>query len=197
MKHLDVAILLAIAAVFGRCRRCLRRYRRGQSVERGDQRWLIVLHLDEDVAANRRGGLEGLFLAVQGVEGEQATLQMQVRDQSLRNRNFVGFVVNFDMRQDDPAVPREHAQDLRRLLVLQGVKAAPQRLAVDRKQRQTIRARAGQSLRMQAERLLHIGRVETSHDVSDLRVHGALSIFDGKSTLNRRKCATMNSGILR
>src|ERR1700760_1329489 len=49
-------------------------------------------------------------LATTYVEGEQATLQMQVRDQSLRNRNFVGFVANFDMRQDDPAVPREHAQ---------------------------------------------------------------------------------------
>jgi len=27
-------------------------------------------------------------------------------DQSLRNRDFVGFVVNFDMRQDYPAVRR-------------------------------------------------------------------------------------------
>ena len=105
-----------------------------------------------------------------GVEGEQAIRQMQVRDQSLRNRDFVGFVVNVDMRQDDPAVGREDAQDLRRLLVLQGVKAAPQGLAVDREQRQTIRAGAGQPLRMQAERLLHLGRVETGQDISDLRV---------------------------
>src|SRR3954447_631710 len=74
------------------------------------------------------------------------------------------------MRQDYPAGRRQHAQDLRRLLVLQGVKAAPQRLAVDREQRQAICSGAGQSPRMQAERLLQVARVETGHDVSDLRV---------------------------
>src|SRR5690349_16236856 len=170
VKYLDVAIFLAIAALFGRRERILGRYRCGQSVERGDQRWLIVLHLDEDATANRGGGLEGLFLAVQGIEGEQAIRQMQLRDQSLRNWDFVGFVVNVDMRQNYPAIGREDAQDLRRLLVLQGVKAASQRLAVDRKLRPAIRAGAGQSLRMQSERLLHIGRVETGYDVPDLRV---------------------------
>src|SRR3954471_19263734 len=170
VKYLDVAIFLAIAALFGRCERVLRRYRCGQIVERVDQRWLIVLHLDEDTTANRGGRLEGLFLAVHGVEGEQAILQFEFRDQSLRNRDFVGFVVNVDRRQDDPAVGREDAQDLRRLLVLQGVKAAPQGLTVDREQRQTIRAGAGQPRRMQAERLLHVARVETGQDISDLRV---------------------------
>src|SRR5689334_12826156 len=79
VKYLDVAIFLAIAALFGRCERILGRYRRRQSVERGEQRWLIVLHLDEDATANRGGGLEGLFLAVQGIEGEQAIRQMQLQ----------------------------------------------------------------------------------------------------------------------
>src|SRR3954471_4136187 len=104
VKYLDVAICLAITALFGRCERFVRRYRCGQIVERVDQRWLIVRHLDEDMAANRGSGLEGLFLAVHGVEGEPAIPPFEVRDQSLRNRDVVGFVVNFDRRQDDPSV---------------------------------------------------------------------------------------------
>ena len=77
MKHQDVAIFFAITALFGRCERFVRRYRRRQIVERGDQRWLIVLYLDEDAAASRSGELECLLLAVHGFRGEQAILQFR------------------------------------------------------------------------------------------------------------------------
>src|SRR5215212_1567222 len=72
-----------------------------------------------------------VFLAVQGVGGEQDAVQAQLLDQRLGRRDLVA-LGDLLMGQDERALAGEGAEHLRRGLVVEMVEAAPQRLAVQR-----------------------------------------------------------------
>ena len=70
-----------------------------------------------------------VFLAVQGVGGEQDAPQAQLLDQHLGRRDLVAFG-DLLMGQDERRLAGEGAEHLRRGLVVEMVEAAPQCLAV-------------------------------------------------------------------
>ena len=101
-----------------------------------------------------------VFLAVQGVGGEQDAPQAQLRDQRLRRRDLVA-LGDLLMGQDERRLAGEGAEHLGGGPVVQVVEAAAQRLAV---QRDDPPPRRGGSvtklLGMAAEGGLDLGRVE-------------------------------------
>jgi hypothetical protein len=72
-----------------------------------------------------------VFLAVQGIGGEQDAAQAQLLDQHLDRRDLVAFD-DLLMREDKGRLAGERAQHLGGGLVVQMVEAAPKRLAVQR-----------------------------------------------------------------
>src|SRR3954465_13206568 len=73
-----------------------------------------------------------VFLAVHGVDGEDAAGQAERFDQGLDGWGLVRRLLGGVMGQDDPMIDGERAQHMRRLSVREGIEAAPERLAVDR-----------------------------------------------------------------
>ena len=115
-----------------------------------------------------------VFLAVQGIGGEQDAAQAQPLDQRPGRRDLValgGLLVG----QDQRGLAGEGAQHVRDRLVVQVVEAAPERLAVERDH-----ARPGgrrpfvRPPGMPAEGGLQLGRVERQEETAQ-RVHGRRS----------------------
>jgi hypothetical protein len=101
-----------------------------------------------------------VFLAVQGVGGEQDAPQAQPLDQRLRRRDLVA-LDDLLVGQDERRLAGERAEHLRRGPVVQVVEAAAQRLAVQRDD--PLRRRSGgapELLGVAAEGGLEVGRVE-------------------------------------
>ena len=101
-----------------------------------------------------------VFLAVQGVGGEQDAPQAQPPDQRLRRRDLVA-LDDLLVGQDERRLAGERAEHLRRGPVVQVVEAAAQRLAVQRDD--PLRRRSGgapELLGVAAEGGLQLGRVE-------------------------------------
>src|SRR4051812_29649136 len=72
-----------------------------------------------------------VFLTVHGVDGEDAAGQAERFDQGLDGWDLVRLLPDNVMSQNDPMIDGESAQHMRRLSVSEGIKAAPERLAVD------------------------------------------------------------------
>lgn len=66
-----------------------------------------------------------------GVEREHPFRQPQRGDQRLRRRDFVEFLVDDLMGEDDLVIDGEGTEDMRRLAVGKSIEALPKRLAVD------------------------------------------------------------------
>src|SRR3954465_14138289 len=77
-------------------------------------------------------GISKVFLTVHGVDREDAAGQAERFDQSLDGWDLVRLLLDDFMSQDDPMIDGKSAQHMRRLSVREGIKAAPERLAVDR-----------------------------------------------------------------
>src|SRR3954452_11140378 len=75
--------------------------------------------------------ISNVFLTVHGVDGEDAAGQAERFDQGLDGWDLVRLLLDDFMGQDDPMIDGESAQHMRRLSVREGIKAAPERLAVD------------------------------------------------------------------
>src|SRR3982751_4268214 len=76
--------------------------------------------------------VSNVFLTVHGVDGKDAAGQAERFDQGLDGWDLVRRLLDDFMGQDDPMIDGESAQHMRRLSVREGIKAAPERLAVDR-----------------------------------------------------------------
>jgi hypothetical protein len=101
-----------------------------------------------------------VFLAVQGVGGEQDAAQAQPLDQRLRRRDLVA-PGDLLVGQDERRFAGEGAEHLRRGPVVQVVEAAAQRLAVQRDDPPPRRGRSViEPLGVAAEGGLQLGRVE-------------------------------------
>jgi len=101
-----------------------------------------------------------VFLAVQGVGGEQDAAQAQPPDQRLRRRDLVA-LGDLLVGEDERRLAGERAEHLRRGPVVEVVEAAPQRLAVERDDPPP--RRGGdviEPLGVAAEGGLQLGRVE-------------------------------------
>src|ERR1019366_1618982 len=72
------------------------------------------------------------FLTVHRVERDDAVRNAEFFQKLLRCRNFVGFLVDFDMRQHQRRVGGEGAEYLLRPDVVEGVKTSLENLAVER-----------------------------------------------------------------
>ena len=79
--------------------------------------------------------LSKVFLTVHGVDRDDAAGQAERFDQGLDGWDLVRLFPDDFMSQDDPMIDGESAQHMRRLSVREGIKAAPERLAVDRAKR--------------------------------------------------------------
>ena len=116
-----------------------------------------------------------VFLAVQGVGGEQDAAQAQPLDQRLRRRDLVA-LGDLLVGEDERRLAGEGAEHLRRGPVVQVVEAAPQRLAV---QRDDPPPRRGggvpELLGVAAEGGLQFGRVERVEE-------GAQGVDGGRAT---------------
>lgn len=66
-----------------------------------------------------------------GIDGDQRLGQAEFAEQGLHRRNLVRLVVAVQMRQHQPGVRREGAQDMGRLAVVEVIEAVAQRFAVD------------------------------------------------------------------
>src|SRR3954468_4977333 len=100
-----------------------------------------------------------VFLAVQGVGGEQRAAQAQLLDQRLRRRDLVA-LGDLLVGQDERRLAAERAEHLRRGQVVEMVEAAAQRLAVQRDDPPARRGSAPELLGLAAEDGLQLGRVE-------------------------------------
>jgi hypothetical protein len=76
--------------------------------------------------------ISNVFLTVHGVDGEDAAGQAERFDQGLDGWDLVRLLLDDFMSQDDSMIDGKSAQHMRRLSVREGIKAAPERLAVDR-----------------------------------------------------------------
>jgi hypothetical protein len=118
-----------------------------------------------------RAAAAKVFLAVQGVGGEQDAAQAQPLDQRPGRRDLValgGLLVG----QDQRGLAGEGAQHVRGRRVVQVIEAALERLAVERDHpRPRSRCRLAERPGMPAEGGLQIGRLERLEQAAE-RVHG-------------------------
>ena len=107
------------------------------------------------------------------VGGDDMTGQVEFLQQLLHGRDFVGFFVDFDMRQHQPRIDGERAEHLPGLDVVEAVETALQRLAVERDDA-GVRAcgRAIQVGGVFAKDLFDLRRAEPMQDIADRRVRG-------------------------
>src|ERR1700744_2146196 len=77
--------------------------------------------------------LQSVFLAVQRIERDDGTVgDAEFGEQGLRRRNLIGFRGDVDMGKDEGGIGGERAQHLGGSAVVELVKAAPQRLDIQR-----------------------------------------------------------------
>ena len=136
------------------------------------------------------------FLAVHGVEGDDAVRDMEFAEQLLRGGDFVGLVRDIDVRQDETGFDLEGVQYLGRLAVGEIVEASSERLAIDRDDTSCrIGNGAAQTSGVLAENLLdHLG-LKALEDVSNRA--GARRQCRPKAAFNRRRCTLMKVTIER
>src|SRR5271156_581943 len=92
------------------------------------------------------GSLEGFFLAMHGVNGDDIVFNIELLQQFLRRRYLVGFLVNFDMRQHQRRIGGKSTEDLSGLGIVEGVETTLSALPSSA----TMRMPAGASLRFRS-----------------------------------------------
>ena len=73
-----------------------------------------------------------VFLAMHGVERDDAAGKLKLAEQLLRGGDLIGLLRDIDMRQDQAGLNVESVQQLRGLAIVEIVKASPECLAIDR-----------------------------------------------------------------
>ena len=107
------------------------------------------------------------------VERDDMACDIQLFQQFLHRRYLVGLFVNLDMRQHQRRIGGKSAEYLSCLGIVEGVKTAPERLAVKRqKTRASGRFAAVQVCCVFAKDLLDIRRFQPLQNVADRRVSG-------------------------
>ncbi len=108
--------------------------------------------------------------------------QVEFAQQGLHGRDFVGFLVDFDMRQHQPGIGGECAEHLPGLGVVEAVETALERLAVERDDAR-VRAlgRAIQVSGVFAEDPFDLLGVEALQDIADGRMRGRPFPMDAES----------------
>ena len=76
--------------------------------------------------------LRWFFLAVHGVERDDAAGKLKFAEQLLRGGDLIGLLRDIDMRQDQAGLYVESMQQLRGLAIVEIVEASPECLAIDR-----------------------------------------------------------------
>jgi hypothetical protein len=108
-----------------------------------------------------------------GIAGDDMIGQVEVRQQLLSSRDFVGFLVDINMRQHQRGVGCERAEHLLGLGVVEAVEAAFERLAVERDNAHTASLRRKVELAgMFAEGPFNIRRRKPLQNVADGGVRG-------------------------
>lgn len=128
-----------------------------------------------------------------GIEGEQAPGQAEGGDQILGGGDFVALIVDRQVAENDLVIAGECAQHMGRLAVVEGIKAAAQRLAVNGHASRLGRVplvvrRCRQSSRVLAEHGLDRGRVQAVDDEAHRRVpqaYGSSSLRSDQTATNR------------
>lgn len=88
-------------------------------------------------------------------------LKSQRGDQGLRGGDFVGFLVDHLVSEDDLMIDGEDVADMRRLAVRESVEALTQRFSIEGDEpRGRVGASTIEPLRMAPERLLQFSRIE-------------------------------------
>src|SRR3954468_13295810 len=105
-----------------------------QGVKKGR---LVAFDLSKDIAIALRSGAEGLLLAIHRIAGIDHAGEAEMEDQGRHARNFVGLAVDLKMGEDDLLGDRERAQRMHRLAIVDMVEASPERLAIQRDERQS------------------------------------------------------------
>jgi len=107
--------------------------------------------------------------------------QVEFAQQRLHGRDFVGFFVDFDVRQHQPGIDGERAEHLPGLGVVEGVETALQRLAVERDDASVgARGRAIQVGGVFAKGPFDLRRAEPMQDIADGRMRGRLLPIDSE-----------------
>lgn len=111
-----------------------------------------------------------VFLAVHGVERDHPSGEIEFGKQRLGGRDFVGFIVDLDVRDGERGLNGKSAEDLFGSTVVETIKASAQDFTVDRQNpaltRRTGR-RSAQICSMGSERRLDIGRIKTAQNRAD------------------------------
>jgi len=114
-----------------------------------------------------------VFLAAHGVQRHDAVRKIEFREKLLRRLDFVGFLVDFEMRQHQRRIGGEGAQNLPRLGVVEGVETSLERVAVER---QGANAGYGRgvvaSAGVIAKSRLDVGGFQALQNETDRRVRG-------------------------
>ncbi len=116
------------------------------------------------------------------VGGGDVVRQAQLSQQLLHRGDFVGFFVDFDVREHQPRIDRERAEHLLGLGVVEVVETALQRLAVECDDAR-VRAlgRAIQVGGVFAEDSFDLLGAEPMQDIADGRMHGRAFPIDTES----------------
>src|SRR6516165_371845 len=114
-----------------------------------------------------------VFLAMHGIEGDDAMRDMKFAEQLLRGGDFVGLVRDIDVRHDETGFDVEGVQHLGRLAVGEIVEASSECLAIDRDDTpRRIGDGAAQSSGVLAENLLDRLGFKALEDVSNRGMGG-------------------------
>ena len=106
-----------------------------------------------------------------GVASDDAAGHVEFDQQLLHGRDFVGFLIDFDVSEHQRGIDRERAEHLFGLGVVEIVEAALQRLAVERDDAGL--GRIGREIEVRAvfaKRLFDIGGVEPLQNIADGRM---------------------------
>lgn len=90
------------------------------------------MHLYNPSVSGLLGDCQGLFLAVDGVEGENAVREPPCCHEFLGGRALIGLPGNFFMRKHAAPVGQKGAQNLNGFLVLEVIETPAQHLAIKR-----------------------------------------------------------------
>jgi len=113
------------------------------------------------------------------IAGDDMTCHIEFFQKLLHGWDFVGLFVNLDMRQHQRRVDGECAEHLFRLGVVEAIKTAFERLAVERdNSRAEIPSINVQIGRMLAEGLFNIRRGQPLQNIADGRMRGRLFPID-------------------
>lgn len=141
-------------------------------------------------------------MTVHGIQSDQAPLKRQFIDQSPGGRNFIALFSNLQMPQDQRVIDGKSVQHMRRLLVVEGIKTAPQGFTVNRHNRHLIHVPArpaGVQLRpILTKDTLHRVTIEPLQDEADGAVCRGLLPSEPKRLVQTRAVCfdeTMNLAI--